>query len=253
MALERLPPRFLDRRVARALTSPAGVLLAGAGASAAILAGLPLAAAAGIGAVAWAARVAFAVPRRPAGDRVDPSSLRPPWRQFVEEALAARARYDRAVRATETGPLRDRLGDIGLRIGTGVQECWRVARRADTLEAALSDLDVDRARRELIDLQHERRSGADRESLERTAEALRAQVSSGERMARVAAEARDRLRLLDARLDEAVARAVELSLRTGGDADTSGLGDDVDSLVSEMEALRSALEDTTGIAPTSGV
>jgi len=61
----------------------------------------------------------------------------------------------------------------------------------------------------------------------------------------VASEARDRLRLLDARLDEAVARAVELSLGTG---DARALQGDVDQLVEEMEALRLALEDA-GPAP----
>ena len=55
--------RFFTPPVARAITSPSGILLAGAGASAAILAGLPIAAIAGLGAAAWAARVAVAVPR----------------------------------------------------------------------------------------------------------------------------------------------------------------------------------------------
>jgi len=59
-------------------------------------------------------------------------------------------------------------------------------------------------------------------------------------------EARDRLRLLDARLGEAVTRAAELSLRRPGDAELGALGHDVDDLVGELEALRSALEDTGG-------
>ncbi len=59
----------------------------------------------------------------------------------------------------------------------------------------------------------------------------------------MAAEARDRLRLLDARLDEAVARAVELSLGAGDAAAAGGLQGDVDQLVEEMEALRVALDD----------
>src|SRR6185503_11886082 len=41
--------RFLTPPVARAITSPTGILLAGAGASAAILVGLPLAAIIGVG------------------------------------------------------------------------------------------------------------------------------------------------------------------------------------------------------------
>jgi hypothetical protein len=56
-------------------------------------------------------------------------------------------------------------------------------------------------------------------------------------------DARSQLRLLDARLDEAVTRAIELSLRSPADADLTGLGSDVESLVQDMEALRAALED----------
>jgi hypothetical protein len=70
----------------------------------------------------------------------------------------------------------------------------------------------------------------------------------------VAAEARDRLRLLDARLDEAVARAVELSLGAGDVSAAGGLQGDVDQLVEEMEALRVALDDagpTASASPTS--
>ena len=73
--------------------------------------------------------------------------------------------------------------------------------------------------------------------------ALRAQLASAERMDQTIAETRDSLRLLDARLGEAVARAVELSVEAGDIAELSGLGDDVDNLVGEMEALRQGLEE----------
>ena len=56
-----------------------------------------------------------------------------------------------------------------------------------------------------------------------------------------AVDARDRLRLLDARFDELVARAVEVSVGSG---DTNLLGNDVDELVGELEALRIALDET---------
>ena len=72
-------------------------------------------------------------------------------------------------------------------------------------------------------------------------------------MVLVVNEARDRLRLLDARLDEAVARATELALQTGEDVDLSGLGTAVDRLVEDMEALRAALEETEGKAAASGL
>ena len=52
---------------------------------------------------------------------------------------------------------------------------------------------------------------------------------------------RDRLRLLDARFDELIARAVEVSVGAG---DSEVLGHDVDQLVSELESLRVAMEET---------
>jgi hypothetical protein len=242
--LERLPDRAKTPRVARAITSPSGILLAGAGASAAILGGLPLVAAAGIGLAAWAARVALAVPRKAPEDRIQPERLAEPWRSFVREAQDAARRYRRAVAATTPGPLRDRLADIGTRIDTGVLESWRVAKRGDALEGALGELDVRAVAAELqaVEADADRR-GPHGASLERTAAALRAQLDSASRLSTVAADARDRLRLLDARLDEAVARAVELSLGAGDVSAAGGLQGDVDQLVEEMEALRVALDD----------
>ena len=64
-------------------------------------------------------------------------------------------------------------------------------------------------------------------------------------MQAVADDARDRLRLLDARLDELVARAVEVSV---GTADSTVLGNDVEELVVELEALRMAVEETNEAA-----
>jgi hypothetical protein len=76
-------------------------------------------------------------------------------------------------------------------------------------------------------------------------------VASARRLGTVAQDARDRLSLLDARLDEAVARAVELSLRAEDVAELGGLGGDVEELVGEMESLRVAL-DEAGAAGRGG-
>lgn len=242
-----LRDRILTPRVARAMRSPSAILLAGAGAAAAILVGAPVAAP--IAAVAaWGARVAVAVPRAEKGERPDPFALSEPWRFYVREALQASARYQRAISGARSGPLRDRLTEIGRRVEEGVQECWRIAKRGDLLEDGLRTLDVAGTQRELQAAEAERARTGGSPTLDRALESLRAQLSSAERMQRVAQEARDQLRLLDARLDEAVTRAVELSLLTGEDVDLTGLGSDVDALVMDMEALRSALEETSGTA-----
>jgi hypothetical protein len=231
------------------MTSPSAIVLAGAGAAVAIVAGAPILAPVAALA-AWGARVAFAVPKAPKGERPDPFALSEPWRFYVREAMQAAARYERAVRTADPGPLRERLVEIGRRVDEGVQECWRIAKRGDALEDGLRTLDVAGTQRELATAEEERAQGGS-PTLDRAIESLRAQVSSAERMHRVAQDARDQLRLLDARLDEAVTRAVELSLQTGRDVDLTGLGSDVDTLVLDMEALRQALEETSGTAPSA--
>lgn len=243
-----MPPlrqRLLTPRVARAITSPSAILLAGAGASIAVVAGLPAAVAVAIGAAAYAGRVALAVPRARTEPAIEPDRLTDPWRSFVREAMEARRRYAEAIRTAAPGPLRERLERIGQRIADGVEECWRIAQRGDALDKALTALQVERVRAELAAVQAAppgawTASG----SRDQTLAALQAQVASHERLARVAGDARDRLRVLDARLDEAVARTVELALWADDARQLSGLGGDVDALVGEMETLRQALEET---------
>jgi hypothetical protein len=247
MALS-LRDRFFTPPVARAIMSPLGIVLAGAGLAVGIVAGLPIAAAVGIGAVAWAGRVVAAVPKAQKGPRIDPFVLRDPWKKFVQDAQEAKARYDRAVQSTRPGPLRDHLSTVGERIQEGVDECWRIASRGDDIDGALSSLDTTEAQKELAQLQRARHpDGPAGDDDDRTIQSLQAQLASAQRLARVSADARSRLRLLNARLDELVARAVELSVGTGDDV--GDLGNDVDGLVTEMEALRQAVEETNRPGP----
>jgi len=246
-----LRDRLFTPPVARAMTSPSGILLAAAGASVAIVAGLPVGLAAAAGAAAWAARVALAVPRSPSEERIDPFTLAEPWRGFVREALQAKAAFDDAVRATRPGPLRERLDEIGERIADGVRESWRIARAGEALAEARARIDVRDITRQLDELGATRWTAAGPGGappppgpLAQTLEALHAQLDTARRMDAVIADTRDRLRLLDARLDEAVTRAIELSVRAQGPAELGGLSETIDSLVTDMEALRQALDET---------
>jgi hypothetical protein len=259
MARASLRDRFFTPPVARAMTSPGGILAAAAGASAAILAGLPLALVGAAGAAAWALRVALAVPRAPSEERIDPFTLSEPWRGFVREAQQAKAAFDDAVRSTKAGPLRERLDEIGARIDDGVRESWRIARAGEALADARSRIDVRDITRQLAELGETLGPGGTPPvppppgtPLAKTLEALYAQLDTARRMDAVIADTRDRLRLLDARLDEAVTRAVELSVRAAGPAELGGLSHDVDALVADMEALRQALDETDRPAPTTG-
>ncbi|MFP5318888.1 MAG: hypothetical protein ACLGI2_11435, partial [Acidimicrobiia bacterium] len=201
-------------------------------------------------------RVAAAVPRPRPAEHVDPFTLAEPWRRFVMDAQGAATRFDRTVDNTRSGPLRDRLETIGSRIDDGVQACWRIARQGHNLERAYRQLDVEEVRREIAQVEADLRAPGTPDStvaaLERTMQALQSQLASAERLAMVAADAQNRLRVLNAQLDESVARAVELSVH--GDTDASALSPltaDVENVVGEMEALRQAIEETQGTPGTS--
>ncbi|HZN14423.1 MAG TPA: hypothetical protein VFB78_09170 [Acidimicrobiales bacterium] len=244
--VERLPEEFRSPAVARAVVSPSGLLLAGAGTALAIVGGLPLAGAFAVGAACWAGRVAVAALRRrtPKAESIDPFAVGEPWRRFVQDALSAERRFEETVRRTKAGPLHDRLGDLGARISDGVRECWRIACQGASLQKGLQQFDIKDIRRELDLVEAEFKGAAEQAtaSLKSTRKALQSQVAAYERIESVAQDASDRLRVLNAQLDEAVARAIELSLSAGTSSDVSVLAGDVDSLVNDLEALRQGLE-----------
>lgn len=232
----------------RALRSPAAIVLAVGGAGLSVVAGVPELIAVMIGAGGYALGAATsALVRRGGGgtrrERVDPFTLGDPWRRRVQAALSAQLRYDEALRGTRDGPLRERLTDIGERLEAGVQECWRVANQGNALSQAVRTLGIGDLRSALAGA--EAASGGGAEADERVA-ALRAQLGTAERMELTAADADARLTLLTARMDEAAARAIELSLGASTDDDVAGLGSEVDQVVDQLESLRLALGEVGG-------
>src|SRR5919106_2442022 len=121
MAASSFRDRFFTAQVARAITSPLGILLGGGVAAATIVAGAPLVAALPLGVAVWAGKVALSIPRQRRGERIDPFTLQEPWRRYVQEALQARNRFNEAVARTRAGPLRDHLAEIAARMQTGAQ------------------------------------------------------------------------------------------------------------------------------------
>jgi hypothetical protein len=238
--------RFYTRRTAQAITSPLAILAAGGGAAAGILLGLPIAAAVAVGAVAWAGRVLLGMPKATRGADMDPFTLSEPWRQYFGAARAAKLRFDRTVTSMRPGPLQERLREVGTRIDTGIDEAWRVAGRGADLDAAIRQLDPNLVQAQLREAQ-QLPAGPTRDA---TVTSLQSQWATVDRVMRVREDASNHLRTLDARLDELVARAVELSVT--GAADIGGLGGDVDTMVSDMESLRQALEETKSAAELGG-
>jgi hypothetical protein len=247
MAGLSLRDRFFTPRVARAMMSPSGILLAGGGVALGVVAGLPVAAAAVIGAGAWGVRVAAAMRPAQPGERIDPFTLNEPWRAFVQDALSARGRFREATERTRSGPLRDTLREIANRLEDGVNECWRIAKQGEALVQSRRNIQTTSIDREVAEAEKAAADRPDDQLWARTLESLRAQRATADRMDQVIEKARSELRLLDARMGEAVVRALELSAQTHMDTDSaSSLSSDVEGMVTDLEALRQAVEETHG-------
>jgi hypothetical protein len=152
------------------------------------------------------------------------------------------------------GPLKERLRTLAARLDDGIAESWQIAKRGNDITEALARLDTVWAEMELAELRADinaRPTGQQTPTTSeaRTMQALSAQVESARRLEAIAGDARDRLRLLDAKFDELVARAVEVSVGAG---DSNLLGNDVDELVSELESLRVALDETNRAESATG-
>ncbi len=172
---------------------------------------------------------------------IDPFTLGEPWRFFVRDALKAQARFGEAVANAKSGPTRDRLVEIGRSLDEGVQRCWDTAQQGQSLREARRRIDTNQVQQRLAQLT----SNTDPDAA-RTAASLQAQLDSAARIDRVSADAESKLRLLQAQLDESVAKAAELSVRAGDVGELSGVSDDIQHVVDQMEALRLALEETAG-------
>jgi hypothetical protein len=243
MARQSFRNRFFTPPVARAIMSPWSIVIFGAVSAATIVVGAPVIAALAVGAAAYSGRVFVAVPRGgKREDRIDPFVLSEPWRSYVQGAQSAKLRFDRTVAATHSGPIRDRLSELSTRLDDGIRESWRIASRGDDIDAAIAELSTVQAQTELAQLRVQvNQAGSATDDMASTISSLEAQISSADRMQHVSTSTRDRLRLLDARFDELVARAVEVSVGSG---DSGMLGNDVDDLVTELEGLRLAMDDT---------
>jgi hypothetical protein len=175
--------------------------------------------------------------RRPPDDplaHVDPAAAPRRFAGVVADALAARRRYREMVAGLPAGAVRDRLAATGERVDAGVSAVWATVVRAGELERLLATLDPERVTDEY---KRAKRSGSD-PALEA---ALAQQFGSVQRLLNALDDTEERLRLLDARLSAAVARAAEVAL--GGGAGADDVGAELDGVVDELSALRAALDE----------
>jgi hypothetical protein len=198
-----------------------------------------------IGIAAYAASVFVAMPKAP-HSAIDPFAISEPWRHFVQGTQRARQSLRDAVGATSDGPLKARLTDIAGRLEQAVEESWGIAKRGDEIDAAVNRIDPVRLRSQLSTLTSSGSATAPA-SGDRTAAvaSIESQLASADRLKALSAGTADRLRLTQARLDELVARAAEVSV---GTSDTDTYEHDVDNLVVELEGLRLAVAETNETA-----
>lgn len=242
---ERPPVADFSRRMVVGATEPMAIMAAGGGAAAGVAVGGGIGGAVALAGVGWALAVVLPAARRGRRDDpgpVGPTDLREPWRQFVTQAQDAQRRFTATVASVPAGPIHDRLQRLGERIGHGVQEAGRVARRGQSLDDVRRDIDTFRIERQLDELEHE--APEPTVSRLRTADALRAQLATADRLDRILTATHDRLRFLAAHLGEAVARSFELSVETDGAAPIGEVDESLGDVIEEMEVLRQALDDT---------
>ena len=192
------------------------------------------------GVVVYAGAVLFAMPRRPAhaGDRpVQRQRAVAPLRAG-RPAIQAPARRDGPVHAARPAarpPRRHR------RRGStrGCATAWAVAKRGDEIDAAIAALDPTRLRSRLDTLRAQAATAPTEQTTAAVA-AVERQLASADRLKQLSASTADQLRLTQARLDELVARAAEVSV---GAADTERFATQVDELVLELESLHQAVQE----------
>jgi hypothetical protein len=228
--------RFFTPTTARAILSWRLLLGAAAGVGAWLL-GLPVLAAVGIGVVVYGGSVALAMPRAPRRAAIDPFAVGEPWRHFVKDAQRSRSQLQATIRDMPAGPLRDRLAGIADRLDAGLQQGWQIAKRGNEIDATVRRLDPTRlrSRRSSLEARPDRTPEVDG-----ALESVDSQLATADRLKELSATTADRLRLSQARLDELVARAAEVSI---GAASTDTYATEVDDLVLELESLRQAVQE----------
>ena len=183
-------------------------------------------------------------------ESIDPFAVPEPWRALVQQAVDAGKRFRRAAEAWPAGPLRDRLVSLEPSVDGEVRAVWIAARQGATISGgyppAAKRPDVEELSAELESVQLERSelaSGdrARREELDRAERALASQVHAARRAESTAAAVADRLRMLVARLDEAVTAVVTLTAAPGGAADVEVAVGTLEGLAEEIAALEAGI------------
>jgi len=168
---------------------------------------------------------------------LDVAAVPPRFRRLVDDAIAAQSRWRSLVSGLRPGPIRDRLELLGEQVGVGVLQIHATAVRVGEMERTVAALDPDDAADAYKRAKRAAADGQDPPELP----ALEARFTSVQRILNKLDDTEQRLTVLDARLDAAIARGAEVAL-TASEADAVDLGEDLEAVVDELSALRAGLD-----------
>lgn len=166
---------------------------------------------------------------------VDPAAAPARFAVVVGDAIAARRRFAEVIGGLRPGPVQERLAVLGAQVDAGVLAVWDTVQRAGEIERVSSGLDAERATEDY------KRAKRDPNADPALVDALRERFGSVQRLLNAVDDVDDRLRLLDARLGAAVARAAEVALVASDASAADAVGTELAGVVDELGALRDSL------------
>jgi len=199
-------------------------------------------------------RPSDAGPDRPATSSlagVDPTRLEQPWRSAVEETLEARRRLHDLAGRHGSELVRDRLASVAARVDAAVLASWQSALDAQAATRLLETFDLDGVQQRLKDarrrLAQAKETAADTTALETEVNLLAEQHAALNEVRNRLDDAGGQLRLLDLRVDAAVARAATLVFGRHGAEGLADVERELTVVVDELEALRAGLDAVGGL------
>jgi hypothetical protein len=249
----------------RAAVSPTAIIVTAAGVGIGLLANSPiLAIVLGVGAwcgrmvAAWVAQRRRARRARPKPADLDPWSVPEPWRQLVQQALAAQTHFDQTIRDWPEGPIKERLVALQPRVYVSVEQVGSIAKRGAALGgwsggvAIAGRPSADQLSEQLRQVTEERQQLGEQASqrdavLARTEESIAAQLRAVRNAEEAAVMTHDRLRLLVATLDQTVTSMLALGV-DGAESGAEILETSLSFVSDEIAALHRGLTDATSSA-----
>lgn len=157
------------------------------------------------------------------------------------------------VASCPAGPLQDRLVALAERVAAGVDAAWQIATRAQTAARTTDALRTDVVQAQLKDARRRLASaqqyGEDTSGAEEEVRLLSDEHASLNQLLNAIDDAGERLRMVDLKLDAAVARVAQVVLSPDHMTGLAAVDQDLASVIDELGALRAGLDEVNSTGP----